>query len=99
MLGIKATQCDHPSKVLKGSLIILEAMLIEIPLHQKGLGISWFNIENSVKKDLSGTPTFFGEGSRRVTPINPDDTEHRCIRVATHPAKTIKNFYFHSPQV
>lgn len=73
MLQLAAAQRDDGPEALGGGAIVLAAMLPEKALHQPRLGMVRIDLENAIEKDLCCVPTFLCDGSRSVSPIDPDD--------------------------
>lgn len=73
MRNISTTKVDDFSIAMNRGVIILSAVLPEESLHQPRFGELRRNIENSIEKDFRDFPSFLGNGSRRVPPINPNN--------------------------
>lgn len=76
MREIVSAECDDLSIALHGRQVIFVAMVAQEPLHEPGLGVMGIDVENSVEKDLSNVPAFFGYCAGDVTPV---DADHRIV--------------------
>lgn len=72
MTGIRTAESDHFAVAVDCSLLIFATVMSEMTLHQPGLGMMRIDIQDTVDEDLSDLPTFFGNRSCSVRPVDTD---------------------------
>jgi hypothetical protein len=70
MPGVIPPNLYDLSKALQCGLVVLPAMLAQQALHQPGLSVAWFEIDNPVEEDLGSQPPFLADGTGGMTTIN-----------------------------
>ena len=76
MHRIWATKNDDFAVTVDGGLVIFATVVTEVTLHQPCLGIVWIDVQDTIDKDLGDFPSFFGDCTCRVRPV---DTNLRIL--------------------
>jgi hypothetical protein len=88
MRRIRAAKIDDFTVTVDRGLFIFTAVMSEVTLHQPRLGTVWINLQDTVNENLGNFPTFFGDRTRCMRPV---DADLRIVVVANQPGFTPKN--------
>ena len=72
MTRLRATKVQNFAVTVDRCLLIFTTVMSKVTFHQPCLSMMWVDLQNTVNENLGNFPSFFGNSTSSVRPINTD---------------------------